>query len=209
MTRPVLYFDVGSPFVYLAAERIERVLGVDPVWQPILLGGLFKATGRSSWARGDADRRAAGIRDIEARAARYGLPPLRWPDAWPGDYLTAMRAATWAQTQGAAKAFALAATRRAFVEGRDLSLPDEVLAAARAAGLDPGPEAFADPAIKLALREATDAAQARGVFGVPTVAVGDELFWGDDRLEEAAAAQKQLSPDVTSGSRSPRSADRA
>ena len=159
MTRPVLYFDVGSPFVYLAAERIERVLGVDPVWQPALLGGLFKTT--------------------------------------------------WAQTEGAAKAFALAATRRAFVEGRDLSLPDEVLAAARAAGLDPGPEAFADPAIKLALREATDAAQARGVFGVPTVAVGDELFWGDDRLEEAAAAQKQLSPDVTSGSRSPQSGDRA
>ena len=188
MTRPVLYFDVGSPFVYLAAERIERVLGVDPVWQPVLLGGLFKATGRSSWARGDADRRAAGIRDIEARAARYGLPPLRWPGAWPGDYLTAMRAATWAQTQGAAKPFALAATRRAFVEGRDLSLPDEVLAALAAAGLSADLAALADPAIKLALREATDAAHARGVFGVPTVAVAGELFWGDDRLEEAAAA---------------------
>jgi 2-hydroxychromene-2-carboxylate isomerase len=190
MSRPVLYFDVGSPFVYLAAERVERVLGVDPVWQPVLLGGLFKATGRSSWARGDAERRAAGIRDIEERAARYGLPPLRWPDGWPGDYLTAMRAATWAQTQGAAKAFALAATRRAFVEGRDLSLPDEVLAALDSAGLTAGLDAVTDPAIKLALREATDAAHARGVFGVPTVAVGDELFWGDDRLDEAAAALK-------------------
>jgi 2-hydroxychromene-2-carboxylate isomerase len=188
VTRPVFYFDVGSPFVYLAAERVEQMLGVDPVWQPVLLGGLFKATGRSSWARGDLDRRDAGMRDIEERAARYGLPPMRWPDAWPGDYLTAMRAATWAANHGAAKAFALAATRRAFAEGRDLSLADEVLAAARAAGLDANPDDFADPAIKLALREATDAAQARGVFGVPTVAVGDELFWGDDRLDEAAAA---------------------
>jgi 2-hydroxychromene-2-carboxylate isomerase len=188
MTRPVLYFDVGSPFVYLAAERIERVLGVDPVWQPVLLGGLFKATGRSSWARGDAERRETGVADIEARAARYGLPPLRWPEPWPGDYLTAMRAATWAQTQGAAKAFALAAARRAFVDGRDLSLTEEVLAALEAAGLAADAEALSDPGVKLALREATDAAHARGVFGVPTVAVGDELFWGDDRLDEAAAA---------------------
>lgn len=190
MTRPVLYFDVGSPFVYLAAERAERVLGIDPVWQPVLVGGLFKLAGRSSWARGDAERRAAGMADIEARAARYGLPPLRWPDPWPGDYLTAMRAATWAQREGAAKAFALAAVRRAFVQGRDLSRPDEVLAAVAAAGLDPvaAEAAVADPAVKLALREATEAAHARGVFGVPTVAVENTLFWGDDRLDEAAAA---------------------
>jgi 2-hydroxychromene-2-carboxylate isomerase len=104
-----------------------------------------------------------------------------------------MRAATWAQSQGAAKAFALAATRRAFVEGRDLSLTDEVLAALAAAGLDADPGALADPGVKLALREATEAAHARGVFGVPTVAVGDELFWGDDRLEEAAVAHRTLS----------------
>jgi 2-hydroxychromene-2-carboxylate isomerase len=159
MTRPVLYFDVGSPFAYLAAARAERVLGVDPLWQPVLVGGLFKLAGRSSWARGDAERRAA----------------------------------TWAQSQGAAKAFALAATRRAFVEGRDLSLTDEVLAALAAAGLDADPGALADPGVKLALREATEAAHARGVFGVPTVAVGDELFWGDDRLEEAAVAHRTLS----------------
>jgi 2-hydroxychromene-2-carboxylate isomerase len=156
------------------------------VWQPVLVGGLFKLAGRSSWARGDAERRAAGIRDIEARAARYGLPPIRWPDPWPGDYLTVMRAATWAQSQGAAKAFALAAARRAFVEGRDLSLHDEVVAVLHAVALDA--DHIADPAVKLALREATEAAYDRGVFGVPTVAVGKELYWGDDRLDEAAAA---------------------
>jgi 2-hydroxychromene-2-carboxylate isomerase len=191
MTRPVLYFDVGSPFAYLAIERAERVLGVDPEWQPVLVGGLFKLAGRSSWARGDTGRRAAGMADIEARAARYGLPPVRWPDPWPGDYLTAMRAATWAHRQGAAKEFAVAATRRAFVDGRDLSEPAEVLAAVTAAGLDADAAAIAvaDPAIKLALREATEAAHARGVFGVPTVAVNNVLFWGDDRLEEAAAAR--------------------
>jgi 2-hydroxychromene-2-carboxylate isomerase len=188
MTRPVLYYDVGSPFAYLAVERVEAVLGVDPLWQPVLVGGLFKLAGRSSWARGDQARRAAGMHDIEARAARYGLPPIRWPEPWPGDYLTAMRAATWAQSLGAAKVFALAATRRAFVEGRDLSLTAEVLGAVEAAGLDPhaAEAAVGDPAVKLALRAATEAAHARGVFGVPTVAVGPGLFWGDDRLEEAA-----------------------
>jgi 2-hydroxychromene-2-carboxylate isomerase len=89
---------------------------------------------------------------------------------------------------GAAERYALAAMRRAFVRGRDLSEPDEVRAAAEDAGFD-GDEALAaaaDPGVKLALREATQAAYDRGVFGVPTVAVGDELFWGDDRLELAA-----------------------
>jgi 2-hydroxychromene-2-carboxylate isomerase len=188
MTRPVLYYDVGSPFAYLAVARAEAVLGVDPLWQPVLLGGLFKLAGRSSWAVGDAARRAAGMRDIEERAARYGLPPIRWPDPWPGDYLTAMRAATWAQSIGAAQRFAVAATRRAFVDGRDLSLAAEVLEAVAAAGLDAraAEAAVGDPAVKFALRSATDAAHARGVFGVPTVAVGSDLFWGDDRLEDAA-----------------------
>jgi len=190
--RPVLYFDVGSPFAYLAAERAEEVLGADPVWQPLLVGGLFKLAGRSTWARGDEERREDGMRDVEQRAARYGLPPVRWPEPWPGDYLAAMRAATYAQSRGLARAFALAAMRRGFADGRDLSVQDEVLGAAEAAGLDrTGTErAIGDPVIKLALRQATEAAYGRGVFGVPTVAVGPDLFWGDDRLGAAAAAMR-------------------
>jgi 2-hydroxychromene-2-carboxylate isomerase len=185
--RPVLYFDVGSPFAWLAAERAEDVLGVAPVFQPVLLGGLFKLAGRSSWALGDPARRVAGVLDIEQRAQLYGLPALRWPRRWPGDYLTAMRVAVWAQGHGAAEAYALAAMRRAFTQGCDLSLPGEARAAAADAGLDADAAlaAAASPGVKLALREATQAAYDRGVLGVPTVAVGEELFWGDDRLEEA------------------------
>lgn len=84
--------------------------------------------------------------------------------------------------------FAVSAFRAAFQEGRDLGMPEEVLYVAEAAGLDRDEvsEAVRDPEIKLALRQATDEAHARGVFGVPTIAVGDELFWGDDRLREAA-----------------------
>jgi 2-hydroxychromene-2-carboxylate isomerase len=183
-----LYFDVGSPYSFLAVERAARVLGEAPRLRPVLLGGLFKLTGRSSWGVGDPALREAGMLEVESRAMAYDLPAIRWPRPWPGDYLTAMRVAVWADRQGACPAYAFAAGRRAFLSGCDLSRPDEVAAAARDAGLD-GEAALAaarDPEIKRALREATDAAFARGVLGVPTVAVGERLFWGDDRLEEAA-----------------------
>jgi 2-hydroxychromene-2-carboxylate isomerase len=183
-----LYFDVGSPYSFLAVERAERVLGEAPRLRPVLLGGLFKLAGRASWGVGDPALREAGMLEVESRAMAYDLPAIRWPKPWPGDYLTAMRVAVWADGQGACAAYAFAAGRRAFLQGCDLSLPAEVAAAAADAGLDGAAalEAARDPAVKQALRDATDAAFARGVFGVPTVAVGDRLFWGDDRLEEAA-----------------------
>jgi 2-hydroxychromene-2-carboxylate isomerase len=185
----VFYFDLGSPFAYLTAERIDAVFGEPVLWQPVSLGALFKLTGRSSWALGDHRRRDAGMADIEARAQRYGLPPLRWPDPWPSHYLMAMRAATYAFEAGRGREFTLQAFRDAFAEGNDLSVPENVRDSAERAGLDPRDveAAVQDPAIKARLRAATDAAYARGVFGVPTIAVGDELLWGDDRLEEAAA----------------------
>jgi 2-hydroxychromene-2-carboxylate isomerase len=101
----------------------------------------------------------------------------------------AMRAATLAERAGCGVQFALHALRLAFREGRDLSLPENVLSAARDVGLDPNEvqRATQDPEIKLALREATEKAHRLGVFGVPTIAVAGELFWGDDRLEDAAA----------------------
>jgi 2-hydroxychromene-2-carboxylate isomerase len=184
------YFDLGSPYAYLAAERLEAVLPDTVQWRPLLLGGLFALTGRSSWAVGDNRRRQAGMVEIERRAHSYGLPPMRWPDPWPSDYLAAMRATTYAFTIGRGRQFARQAFRDAFQRGRDLSLRAAVLDAGRAVGIIPAEleRALADPAVKLALRAATDDAHARGVTGVPTLAVGDQLFWGDDRLEEAADA---------------------
>lgn len=188
MGRATFYFDLGSPYAYLAAERIERVLGGDVLWQPVSLGAIFKATGRSSWAVGDPERRAQGIGEVERRARAYGLPPLCWPQPWPGNYLFAMRAATFAFRIGRGRELTLRAFRDAFTHGRDLGIPANVLSAAADAGLDPAAvaAATADPDVKLALRSATDAALALGVHGVPTVAVGEKLFWGDDRLQDAA-----------------------
>ncbi len=139
---------------------------------------------------GGARDRAAGIAEVERRADRYGLPELHWPALWPTNSLAAMRVATWATQIGRGRAFALAACRAAFLHGRDLAEFDAVLEAAAQAGLDRAEATAAaeDPAVKAALRETTDAALARGIVGVPTVYVGGECFWGDDRLEEAAAA---------------------
>jgi 2-hydroxychromene-2-carboxylate isomerase len=194
MARVTFYFDVGSPYAYLASERLQTVLPDPITWQPVLLGGLFKLTGRSSWALGDYRRRQVGMADIERRARSYGLPPMRWPDPWPTNYLVAMRAVTYAFGIGRGRDTAVQALRNAFQRGADLSIPAHVFEAAAQAGLDRGEveRATQDPAVKQTLRQATDRAHELGVFGVPTVAVGEELFWGDDRLEDAAAYLRHL-----------------
>ena len=186
--RPVFYYDLGSPYAWLAAERINALFPVVPVWQPVLLGGLFQRFGRNSWAKGPG--REEGMREVERRAAEYGLPPVRWPDPWPGNMLAAMRAAVFAKETGRAVAFSLAAFRQAFAGGRDLGDVNYVLMAAAACELHPNAvlKGIESRNVKDALRAATDEAGDRGVTGVPSVAVGDEVFWGDDRLEEAAAA---------------------
>lgn len=194
----VFYFDLGSPYAYLSAERISGLFAeaglAQPEWQPVLLGGLFKRFGRESWAKGEAEARAEGMAEIERRASSYGLPPISWPEPWPGDMLSAMRAAIFAKHAGRTVSFALAAFRQAFAGGRDLSELDNVLIAAAACELHPRAVSagIQTRAVKQALIDATTDAGDRGVTGIPTLRVGDQLFWGDDRLEEglqAAAAQ--------------------
>jgi 2-hydroxychromene-2-carboxylate isomerase len=186
--RPVFYFDLGSPYAYLAAERVNSLLPEAPVWQPVLLGAIFQARGYGSWSQ--THGRAAGMAEVERRARERGLPGIRWPDPWPGNTLTAMRAATFAQQTGRTVAFALAAFRQAFAGGRDLSDLDNVLLAAAACELHPRAvlTGIEMRSVKDQLRTATDEAIARGVTGVPSIAVGEQVFWGDDRLEEAAEA---------------------
>ncbi len=191
MGRVTFYFDLGSPYAYLTAERISGVFseaGLEqPEWQPILLGGLFQRFGRDSWANGPG--REEGLAEVERRASKYGLPPLTWPQPFPGNTLFAMRAATFAKQTGRTVSFALAAFRQAFAAGRDLSDPDNVMIAAAACELHPRAleKAAGTDGVKGALREATDAAAELGVIGVPSLLVGEEVFWGDDRVEEAVA----------------------
>lgn len=190
--RATFYFDFGSPYAYLAAERVNAVFaeaGAEvPEWQPVLLGGLFGRFGRDSWANGPG--REEGLREVERRASAYGLPPISWPRPFPGNTLYAMRVATFAKEIGRTVSFSLAAFRQAFAAGRDLTEPDNVLVAAAASEMHPRAieAAVARDAVKSALREATERAGDLGVTGVPSVIAGGEVFWGDDRLEDAAKA---------------------
>jgi 2-hydroxychromene-2-carboxylate isomerase len=188
----IFYFDLASPYAYLAAERVDGLFeeaGLEPPeWRPILFGALIKELDRTPW--GLTDDRDRHFAEIERRAAEYGLPPLVWPDPLPANSLHAMRAATVAAAAGPACArdFALAAFREAYAEGRDLADAETIAAAAGAAGIGPEVmERIADPETKDRLRRTTEEAWNAGLQGVPTVAVGTELFWGDDRLAEAVA----------------------
>lgn len=190
--RAIFYYDLGSPYAYLAAERVSSVFAEAgaqaPEWQPVLLGGLFRRFGRDSWANGPG--RAEGIDEVQRRASAYGLPPIAWPEPFPPNSLYAMRVATFAKEIGRTVSYSLAAFRQAFAAGRDLTDPDNVMIAAAAAEMHPRAIAVAagrDP-VKAALREATGSAGDAGVTGVPSIVVGGEVYWGDDRLEDAAEA---------------------
>jgi 2-hydroxychromene-2-carboxylate isomerase len=186
---PRLFFDLGSPYAYLAVERAPRVLGEDTELAPLFLGPIFRLRGFGSWAHTDA--RAANVAEVERRAAAAGLPPVTWPPGWPPNTLHAMRAVLWAIRQGRGDAFVRLAFRSAFAGGADLGDVAAIRDVARSAGLPEAEleEAIADPAIKDELKQRTAEAVELGVRGVPTVAVGTRLFFGDDRLEEAAAAR--------------------
>lgn len=184
---PLFFFGAMSPYSWFAAERIGALIpGAE--WRPVFAGALFKSAGRVSW--GITERRAEKIADCEARAAEHGLGPIVWPEPWPTNDVRIARAMVYAATTGRLPELALTAMRMCFLEGAELGDPSVVEAVGVRAGFEQGEVAAAieDEAVKDALRAANDEAVLLGVIGVPTIAVGGELFWGDDRLGEAAGA---------------------
>jgi 2-hydroxychromene-2-carboxylate isomerase len=185
---PALFFDLGSPYAYLTFERAPGVLGVVPDLRPIVLGPVFAHRGRDTWGR--SPQRAENVAEVERRAAAYGLPPVVWSAGWPQNTLHAMRTVLWAQRRGRGEQVVRHGFRAAFAQGRDLSDPATLRDVVAAAGLpaDELDAGIADPAIKEELKARTGEAIALGVRGAPVVQVGDALFYGDDQLEDAAAA---------------------
>jgi 2-hydroxychromene-2-carboxylate isomerase len=159
-------------------------------WKPIAFPFVLERVGRLQRSMG-RDFDAVRV-EISERAAERGLPPFAPPDSWPLEAWSfhPLRAALFAEEQGRQREFTRAAYRKAFVDSRALTELENVIAAARDAGLEPAEveEAIERQDIKDRLKANTEEALARGVTGIPTVAVEDELFWGDDRLEEAAQA---------------------
>jgi len=160
-----------------------------PRWAPISMAFVTSAHKRTPWSMRE-ESREPGKRECEKRATEYGLPPMRWPSGWPLESysLPALRAAYVAAAAGCLREFSRAAFERNFLDGSGLGMEADLRAVAETVGLDPD-QVLAEvlrPAIKEKLKLETENAIRAGVFGVPTVLVGEQLFWGDDRLAAAA-----------------------
>ena len=189
LARPVFYFDFNSPYAYLAAARIDDFVP-DAEWRPIAFPILLNQLGRLEEV---LERDFPNVLpEVRERAAARGLPPVEPPPTWPIESwsLAPLRATVFAAEDGREREFARAAFDKVYVQSRSLADPDTLRDAAAEAGLDPDQvaEAIGRPAIKERLKQHTNAAVERGISGIPTVEIGDELYWGDDHLEEAAAA---------------------
>jgi 2-hydroxychromene-2-carboxylate isomerase len=186
----VFYYDFNSPYAWLAAERVNRVMPAPPVWRAISFSHVLKHSQRLPWSV--SDEREAGIEAVEKRASERGLPKIRWPEGWPANTIpmAGLRAATFAADIGKSISFSLAAFRQTFLAGRPMNELDNVLIAGAACELHPNAikTALERDAIKQKLTDNTNEAIELGIHGVPTVAVNGELFWGDDQLEAAARA---------------------
>jgi 2-hydroxychromene-2-carboxylate isomerase len=190
MSEPRFLYDFNSPYAYLASARVENVLGPGVRWEPISFAFVLRAIGKRPWSF--TERREPGMRECEQRAQEYGLPPLRWSEGWPVETysLLPLRAAYVAEEHGRLREFSHAAFAAFFAERAPLNDLDTVVRVGAQAGVpeDAVREGVERDEVKQRLTAATDAALAAGVTGVPTVLVGEQVFWGDDRLEDAAAA---------------------
>jgi 2-hydroxychromene-2-carboxylate isomerase len=179
------FFDYGSPFSYLADSQLERLAertGARVIYRPMLLGGVFKETGNSSPIAIEAKRKYLTA-DLERWAKHYGVPALHNPH-FPINTISLMRGAIAAERSGVFAAYHRAVFDAFWREGLNLGDVAVVRGVLERAGLDAERLAAAseEHAVKDALREATETAVARGAFGAPTFFVGDEMFWGNDRL---------------------------
>jgi 2-hydroxychromene-2-carboxylate isomerase len=183
--RAEFFFDLSSPFTYLAAERVDLAFE-DVVWTPASAAALQRGAQGGDAAELDRLRQVA-----EERAALLRLP-LSWPERFPADVPAAMRVAAFASRAGRGASFVLAATRLAFCGGFDLEDPEILAEAAAAANivlddcLASARDAGRDGAIEAEGRRLL----AAGADRLPALRVGRALYWGEDRLSEAAVAAR-------------------
>ena len=191
-----LIFDFGSPNAYLCMKVLPELLdrtGADLIITPCLLGGIFKATGNRAPMIQYADAPAKlAYEHLEMRRfiARHGLTKFRLNPHFPVNTLTIMRGAIVADDEGVLDDYVDAVTRAMWEEGLKMDDPDVIATFLSANGFD-GVALLArtqEPEIKAKLVANTEAAVARGAFGIPTFFVGDDIFFGKDRLAQVEEA---------------------
>lgn len=183
------YFDFSSPYGYLGAQRIDATaaeFGRAVLWRPVLLGVIFKITGQSPLVR-QALRGPYAARDMARSARKLGVK-FTLPEGFPFSTVYACRVFYWldGRSPEEAKAYARAAYKAAFAEGRAVAEADAAVDIAAGLGHDRAAvqAGMQDPAVKERLRDETQQAMHKGVFGSPFVIVDGEPFWGNDRLGE-------------------------
>lgn len=189
--RLAFWFEFASTYSYLSAMRIDAVAasaGVAVDWRPFLLGPIFAEQG---WATSPFNLYPAKgrymWRDMSRRAAALGLG-FRRPTPFPQNSVLAARTAQLALQAPEGPDFCRAVFKAQFAGGLSIADPAVLRTALADAGLPPNlVDRAGDPAVKQGLRDAVDEARRLGIFGAPSFVVGDELFWGDDRLEDAIA----------------------
>jgi 2-hydroxychromene-2-carboxylate isomerase len=195
--RVEFYYDLVSPYSYLAYGQIGRICeenGAKLVLRPMLLGAVHKMAEIKAPIETNLKTRYQA-RNIRRWAEYYGVP-LRFPDPFPFRTLKTMRAAMFLRERGELEAFTDAAFAIYWQEGgapKGLEEADEdapISSVAGRVGADPEEvlEGAAIPGAKQALKDATSEAVERGVFGAPAFFVGEEMFWGNDRLHFVEAA---------------------
>jgi 2-hydroxychromene-2-carboxylate isomerase len=192
MAEPVeFFFDFSSPYAYFSSFKIDELAGRfdrKVVWRPYLMGAALKLTGRATpLATGEpASLPRDYLRHDCERTARLDSRPFVWPDPFPVSSLYAARLYYWLEAEQPAQARELAAGmfHAVFGEGRDIGDRNEAISVAVALGLDSerARAALDDVAIKARLKDVTEDAVTRGVFGSPVIAIDGEMFWGNDRL---------------------------
>ncbi|KQP51967.1 disulfide bond formation protein DsbA [Methylobacterium sp. Leaf399] len=194
--RPTLefWYEFASTYSYLAAMRVEAAAaaaGVEIRWRPFLLGPIFAAQGWNSSPFNLFPAKGKAMwRDVEREAARLALPPLTRPNPFPQNSLSATRAATYGMDHDWLVPFSKAVFESVFAKGQSIAEPSAVVALLDGLGLDGTVilKAAALEANKGRLRVNGEEARSRGIFGAPTFLTEDgELFWGNDRLDQALA----------------------
>ncbi len=181
------YFDFGSPTAYLAHKRLGQLSAQYPLevtYKPMLLGGVFKATGNNSPVAIPAKGRYMMVHDLPRFARRYGVQ-MNLNPYFPINTLNLMRAAIAAEHLDCAKAFVDAIYDAVWVQEKNMGEAEVVTAVLKEAGLNAQAlqELSQAPDIKAQLIANTEAAVARGVFGAPTFFIGDDMYFGQDRLD--------------------------
>lgn len=182
------YFDFGSPTTYLAWTQLPAICtatGATLVYRPMLLGGVFQATGNASPVTIPAKGRFM-LQDLQRFAKRYQVP-LQFNPNFPINTLTLMRVATALQMHQPQRfeAFVAAMFKAIWVDALNMGDPAVVAKVLENNGFDPDQllQLAGDPQVKDALKTGTESAVKRGVFGAPSMFVGEELFFGQDRLD--------------------------